>query len=62
CPYEQFSPDGDEHFIVDFPFIENDYHYDILLGFGNRCECLEPLTIRSEMKRRIDAMATLYER
>lgn len=62
CPYEQFSPDGDEHFIVDFPFIENDYHYDILLGFGNRCECLEPLTIRSEMKRRIDAMATIYER
>ena len=61
CPYEQFSPDGDEHFIVDFPFIENDYHYDILLGFGNRCECLEPLTIRSEMKRRIDAMATIYE-
>ncbi|MDD3902840.1 MAG: YafY family protein [Sphaerochaeta sp.] len=62
CPYEQFSPDGDEHFIVDFPFIENDYHYDILLGFGNQCECLEPLTIRSEMKRRIDAMATIYER
>lgn len=26
CAYEQFAPDGDEHYIVDFPFIENDYY------------------------------------
>lgn len=61
CTYECFSPDGDEYYIVDFPFIENEYYYDILLGFGDKCECLEPLYIRAEMKRRIHDVATIYE-
>jgi predicted DNA-binding transcriptional regulator YafY len=61
CPYEHFSPDGDEHYIVGFPFIENEYHYNILFSFGDKCECLEPLHIRSEMKRRIYDIAAIYE-
>lgn len=61
CAYEHFLPDDDEHYIVDFPFIENDYNYDILLSFGSKCECLEPLHIRTEMKRRIHDMAVIYE-
>jgi len=62
CTYDHFSPDGEEHYLVDFPFIENDYYYNILFGFGNACECLGPLPIRTEIKRRIHAMATLYEK
>ena len=61
CTYEHFTPDGDEHYLVRFPFIENDYHYDVLFSFGESCECKEPLRIRSEMKRRILAMAALYQ-
>lgn len=61
CSYEDLSPDGDAYYIVRFPFIENEYHYDILLGFGDKCECLEPLHIRAEMKRRIHEIAALYE-
>ena len=61
CAFERFSPDGDEHYIVDFPFIENDYYYDILLGFGDQCECLEPPHVRAEMRRRIRCIAALYE-
>lgn len=61
CSYEDFSPDGDAHYLVKFPFIENEYHYDILLRFGDKCECLEPLHIREEVKRRIRALAALYE-
>lgn len=26
CAYEYFTPDGDEHYIVSIPFIENDYY------------------------------------
>ena len=61
CSYEDFSPDGDDHYLVSFPFIETEYHYDILLSFGDKCECLEPLHIRTEMKRRIHDIASLYE-
>ena len=59
---EHFSPDGDEHYLVRFPFIENEFHYDILLSFGDKCECLEPLPIREEMKRRIQNIAAIYEK
>lgn len=61
CSYEYFSPVDDEYYIVDFPFIENDYNYDILLGFGSKCECLEPLRIRTEMKRKIHDLAAIYK-
>ena len=61
CTYEDFSSDGDEHYIVNFPFTENEYYYDILLSFGNKCECLEPLPIRAEIKRRIYDIAAIYE-
>lgn len=60
CTYENFLPDGDEHYIVNFPFIENEYYYDILLSFGDKCECLEPPHIRAEMKRKIQEIAALY--
>jgi len=61
CTYEHFSPDGEEHYIVNFPFIENEYYYNILFSFGDKCECLEPLHIRTEMKRRIHDIAAIYE-
>lgn len=61
CTYEHFSPDCDEYYTVSFPFIENEYYYNILFSFGDKCECLEPLHIRTEMKRRIQKIATLYE-
>ena len=61
CAREDVSPDGDEHYTVQFPFIDNDYYYGILLSFGDKCECLEPLPIRAEMQRRIRNIATIYE-
>ena len=61
CTYEHFSPDGDAYYIVSFPFIENEYYYNILMSFGDKCECLEPLHIREEMKRRVHDIAALYE-
>ncbi|MEA4939311.1 MAG: YafY family protein [Christensenella sp.] len=61
CTQEDVSPDGDEQYIVQFPFIENDYYYGILLSFGEKCECLEPPSIRAEVKRRIRNIAAIYE-
>lgn len=61
CSYELFFPIDDEYYIVDFPFIENDYNYDLLFSFGSKCECLEPLHIRTEMKRRTHDLAAIYK-
>ncbi len=61
CTHDCFTPDGDKHYIVRFPFMENDYNYNILLGFGDKCECLGPLSVREEMKRRSQAIASLYQ-
>ena len=61
CPYENFTPDGDTYYMVDFPFVDNDYHYDILLSFGDKCECLEPLQVRLKLKHKIDTIASIYE-
>lgn len=61
CTYEDFSPDGKEYYIVNFPFIDNEYHYDILLSFGDKCECLEPLHVREKMKRRIHDIVEIYK-
>lgn len=61
CTYDELIPDGDEHFIVHFPFFENDYYYNILLSLGNRCECLEPQHIRLEMRRRVEDMLAIYK-
>ena len=58
---KDISPDGEEHYIVHYPLIENDYYYGILLSFGDNCECLEPARVRAEMRRRTRAVATLYE-
>lgn len=60
CNDEDISPDGEEHYIVRYPFLENDYYYGILLGLGDKCECLSPEHVRTEMKRRIADMARVY--
>lgn len=60
CPYDRFLPDGDEYYIVAFPFIDNEYHYDLLLGFGDKCECLAPAHVRGKMEQKIHDMAALY--
>ena len=60
CTYDHFVPDGDTHYLVNFPFIENEYYYDILLSFGDKCECLEPPHVRAKMLRRVHDIAAIY--
>ncbi|MGX4593271.1 helix-turn-helix transcriptional regulator [Leuconostoc sp. JNUCC 76] len=61
CDYENFSKDDKSHYIVNFPFIENDYYYSMLLGFGDQCECLGPLHVRSTLKEKIKNLSRIYE-
>jgi len=60
CSYDHFEPDGDCHFIVHFPFIDHYYYYDMLLSFGEKCECLEPLRVRNRLHQKISDLQALY--
>jgi predicted DNA-binding transcriptional regulator YafY len=60
CSFEHFSEETDDYYIVDFPFVNDDFGYNLLFSFGDKCECLEPDNVRSEMKRRIKYIDTLY--
>lgn len=61
CPYDQFEPDGESNFIVHFPFIDRDYYYDMLLGFGDKCECIEPLHVREKLHQKVMNLNALYK-
>lgn len=61
CGRESLVPSGASKILVDFPFIESDYSYGLLLGFGDKCECLEPETIRRELRRRAGDIMRLYQ-
>ena len=60
CAFERIKPDGEDYYLVEYPFIERDYYYDMLLSFGDKCECLEPAYVREELKRRIARLSQLY--
>lgn len=51
----------DDKTIVSFPFMEDDFGYHLLMGFGNQCECLEPNHVRDELKRRFEELLHIYQ-
>ncbi|MGN0344662.1 MAG: helix-turn-helix transcriptional regulator [Lachnospiraceae bacterium] len=61
CSFDQFTPDGDSFYIVKFPFIDRDYYYDMLLSFGDKCECLEPVNVREKLSKKISVLAVMYK-
>lgn len=61
CSYDRVAPDGEGYYRVAYPFIERDYYYDMLLGFGDKCECLSPPHVRAELRRRARSLLRLYE-
>jgi len=60
CGEENIENYGDNKLIVTFPFVEDEFGYNILLGFGDKCECLEPGHVREEVIRRIKNMLNIY--
>ncbi|WP_027632763.1 helix-turn-helix transcriptional regulator [Clostridium hydrogeniformans] len=61
CGEENIKAYGEDKFIVEFPFVEDDLGYDILIGFGDKCECLAPENVRVELIKRIKKLLYIYE-
>ena len=53
CEEENITYCGKNKMIVEFPFVDDDFGYELLLSFGNKCECLEPVEIREKLIEKI---------
>lgn len=60
CGEENIKSYGENKLIVDFPFTEDDFSYNIVLGFGHKCECLEPAHVREEIIQRVEKLLSVY--
>lgn len=61
CGEENLKPCCNNKFIASFPFIEDDFSYSMILRLGDKCECLEPENIRSEVIRRVENLLNIYK-
>lgn len=43
-----------------FPFFYTPFEYNIILGFADKCECLEPEDVRLEIRRLVKNMNNIY--
>jgi len=46
CGEEGIQSYGENKLIVNFPFEESEFGYNLLLSFGDKCECVEPEHVR----------------
>lgn len=60
CEEENITYCGKNKMIVEFPFVDDDFGYELLLSFGNKCECLEPIEIREKLIEKIRNMLHIY--
>ena len=60
CEEENITYCGKNKMIVEFPFVDDDFGYELLLSFGNKCECLEPVEIREKLIEKIRNMLHIY--
>lgn len=57
---EVFKPFNDKKLIAKVPFTFDDYGFSQLLGYGDRCECLEPEYVRDELINRVRSTLDIY--
>ena len=61
CGDEHITPYGEDSFLVNFPFADDELGYRLLMSFGDKCECIEPTHIREKLKDRIKGMMNIYQ-
>lgn len=62
CGEDKLESCGNNKFIAYFPFADDDYWYNTLIHFGDKCECLEPENVRLEVIRRIENLLNIYKK
>ncbi len=60
CPFDRITAAGGEYYLVDYPFVDSDYYYDMLLSLGDKCEVIEPDHVRKKLKQKIQNLINMY--
>ena len=61
CDEKNISNIKNGKFIAQFPIVEDDYWFGLILQFGSKCECLEPPQVRQALINRIQSMLQIYQ-
>lgn len=62
CGKDNVTPCSNDKYIAYFPFVEDDYFYNMILRFGDKCECLEPDHVRLEIIKKIEKLLSIYKK
>ena len=61
CNEEDIESLGNKKLLASIPFTEDESGYNLLLSFGDKCECLEPDHVRKEIVHRIKKLLSVYD-
>ena len=60
CDEEAIEKLDNGNYIVDFPFVDDDYAFDVLLSYGNKCKCLEPQWVKDKYLKKLREILEKY--
>lgn len=60
CDEEAIEKLDNGKYIVEFPFVDDDFAYEVLLGYGKKCKCLEPQWVKEKYIKKIREILENY--
>lgn len=60
CSQDNIIKENDEYYLVDFDFTDDLYGYNVLMSFGEHCQCLEPRNVIKELIHKLNTTLALY--
>ncbi|MGL4798108.1 MAG: helix-turn-helix transcriptional regulator [Cellulosilyticaceae bacterium] len=60
CGEDNIQPIDQHTFLATFPFVPDEMGYNLLMSFGDRCECVGPECIRQALAQHIQKLYLLY--
>ena len=60
CDEEAIKKLDNRKYLVDFPFVDDDYAFDVLLSYGNKCKCIEPQWVKEKYLKKLREILENY--
>ena len=60
--YNDIKKSDSDYYITTISIYDNDYYYNMILGFGDKCECLSPKKVRNKIQEKINKLYDVYNK